>query len=56
MGEVSSRDVRSVGKYVKGGVGVIIDYSEGWDVDRGFYSRVCRGVDGEINISKVESM
>ena len=49
-------EVISVGKYFKEGVNVINNDNEVWDVDKGGYAVVCRGVDGKINISKVESV
>ena len=46
----------SVGKYAIGGLIVIIGVSVVWSVDRGVGDEVCRGVDGEVNLSKVESV
>ena len=44
-GGISSRYVRSVGKYVKGGVNVTIDDNVGWGVNRGVVDWFCSGVD-----------
>ena len=38
----------------QGGLKVRIDDSVGWGVDRCVGSEVCRGVDGEVNMSKAE--
>ena len=49
-GKVASRDVRIVGKYVNGGVYVIIDDSVCWTVIRGNGFVVCDGVDDEVRM------
>ena len=48
--KIGSRDGRSVGKDVKGGVGVIISLSVDSGVNKNFGDEVCRGVDGELNM------
>ena len=53
-GEVFSRDVISVGKYAKGGLNGIIDDSVTWGIGRLVGDIVFIGVDGELNMSKVE--
>ena len=52
-GEVVSKYVRSVGKYVKYRVNFIIDDSVVWGFNIGVGGGFCRVVDGEVNISKV---
>ena len=47
---------RIIGKYFKGKVDVIIDDSLSWGVDRVVSSVLCRGVDGDVNTPKEDSM
>ena len=54
--EIGSRHGRSIGKYVKGGVNIIIDDTVSWCFNRGFDPELCIGFDVYVNVSKVEAL